>query len=340
MATDRDKSSHLQINEKHAGGLRPDNATPNRGAWISYLTNLTVLQLEGEDTATFLQGQTTCDVNELSTGTAAGGALCNPKGRAITGFTLLCLEAGRLYWMILPAVLAPTVEKKLRMYVMRSKVTISTPGDNLCVAGLRYDAASTPALPIALPDRAGLVSRNEHLTGIQVEPDRWICIGETESIRELQDRLASGFDFVEASPDWWNLRNVLAGIPTLDTRTTELFVPQMLNLDQLGHISFKKGCYTGQEIVARMHYLGKLKRRMYLARLDRIPEIEPSDPVMAAGNDSAAGQVVNTAIDGQTFYALVVLQIELADSSDLSFQGSTGTPLKILNLPYTSGDSD
>jgi folate-binding protein YgfZ len=128
---------------------------------------------------------------------------------------------------------------------------------------------------------------------------------------------------------------VRAGIGQVMPQTRELFIPQMLNLQAVGGVSFKKGCYTGQEIVARMQYLGKLKRRLYHLSLDAPQMPEPGTPLFSPSHASSIGEVVLAAKADQTIELLAVLQAEAADSGDVHLGTLEGPGLHLLDLPYT-----
>ena len=137
----------------------------------------------------------------------------------------------------------------------------------------------------------------------------------------------------------WRLLDIQAGIPNILAATAELFVPQMINLQLINGVSFKKGCYPGQEIVARMQYLGTLKRRMYLGHIERNELASPGDPLFAATDPGqAAGRVVDAQAhpDGGQL-ALMVLQISAAEASGLHLDSADGAPLELLSLPYPFG---
>lgn len=192
-------------------------------------TPLGILAITGEDAATFLQGQTTCDVNKVNTNETILGAFCNPKGRVISTFLLLKPE--HTFLIILPKSLLPTIQERLQRYKLRAKVEIT----------------EIDALP--------------------------------------------AFDLPE-------------NMPWLSPETSEEFIPQWLNLDTLGGISFTKGCYTGQEIVARTHYLGEVKRRLFLAYCETKLAIEPNCPIIDE-NDANVGNVL-AAQDGLVQCVLTV----------------------------------
>ncbi|MGH8551190.1 MAG: YgfZ/GcvT domain-containing protein [Methylococcales bacterium] len=302
---------------------------------VSQTSESAILAVTGSDAATFLQGQTTCDVLGLQNNLATWGAICNPKGRVLTTFLLFIHQDG--YWLVLPKILAGPIEKKLRMYLLRSKVTIETVTDRLAIFGLscgilpeRFAQSQRPSGDLRYP-----VIQAEHSQLVNAGPNQWLFIGTPEAAERQWNEFVSLNGCAETGNEYWNLLCVLNGIPTLTNETSEEFVPQMINLDALGGISFKKGCYTGQEIVARMHYLGKLKRRMFLAatRSDRLPG--PGEPVYVSGNAQSIGQIVNAAcLRSPEIRLLMVLQIDQSGSESIHLCDPLAPLLKILDLPY------
>ncbi|MGZ5051216.1 MAG: CAF17-like 4Fe-4S cluster assembly/insertion protein YgfZ [Methylobacter sp.] len=274
---------------------------------IYAIAHLGVLSVAGSDAANFLQGQVTCNVKDITDGLPSLGAMCNPKGRAIT--TFLLVKNGDGFLMILPRVLLAPVQKKLQMYVLRSKVTLTDSSDELCLIGLA-DGAVEPGE--AQSYRFG-VSRQQNIT---VEfGNRSLIIATPDDAQALwQDSVREGFE--AASSVQWRYLDVTAGLPWLDTETSEEFVPQMLNLDLLNGISFNKGCYTGQEIVARTHYLGKTKRKMFVAECDTSALPSANDSVVDDKTGQNIGKVLCAQHGGNACRMLVVLQVADEESYD------------------------
>ncbi|MCS5566284.1 MAG: folate-binding protein [Methylococcales bacterium] len=302
---------------------------------LSPLSRYSILSVSGEDSTNFLQGQTTCDIKSLTADRAIPGAICNPKGRALTNF-LMFIRNGAFY-LVLPKTLAPPVEKRLRMYVLRSRVKIEDVTNTLGFFGLSGDALPEHLPPIeADSDKARYPVINENSNQwIGFGLGQWIFLGTSEAAQRQWAQLVEHGNASETPPSRWDLLCILNGIPTLDAKTSGTFVPQMFNLDLLGGISFKKGCYTGQEIVARTHYLGKLKRRMYLAGCasDRLPE--PSENIMKQGHEQSVGQVIKAEVlRSGDIRLLTVLQIDQSGSENLYLEKSPGSLLQILKSPY------
>lgn len=216
------------------------------------IPHLAVLTVSGKDAAKLLQGQITCNINDITEEKSSLGAMCNPKGRAIATFLLVKTTDALL--MVLPCELLEPVKKRLQMYILRSDVTLTDSSDALCLIGLRQNGSQAEALFGTSQQQAITVNFFDRSL-ILAEPDQAIAL--------WSEQLAQGFQ--PENSQQWRYLDILSGVPWLTTETSEQFIPQMLNLDMLGGISFTKGCYTGQEIVARTHYLGKAKRALFLA---------------------------------------------------------------------------
>lgn len=274
----------------------------------------TLLRAAGADTDAFLQGQLGNDLRKLSAGRAQISSYSSPKGRMLAAMTLSRAAEGAVD-IELPAGLAEPVGKRLRMFVLRSKVKIEASPDALL--GLRGEGAAAALAGAGLPAPEQAMQMIE-ADGVRVlrrfgALPRYTLLAPAARL----DALAMAWrDADHVGADVWRLDDVLAGVTTVLPQTQDHFVAQMANLDKLGGISFDKGCYTGQEIVARLHYLGQLKRRMFLCRGAGAPP-EPGTSVHDGVESQAVGEVALSAADGDGFAAAVVLQISQAESGSL-----------------------
>jgi folate-binding protein YgfZ len=254
-------------------------------------------------------------------------------------------RAQRIY-LQLPASNLEPVLKRLRMFVLRAKVELEDASDQLARIGLAGDCAP-PLLGgrfPGLPGAVGATSSQDEITLIRL-PDagnpRFELLGPPADMQLLWQELAAHASPVNA--DFWALLDVRAGIPTVYPETVEAFVPQMANMQLVDGVSFTKGCYTGQEIVARMQYLGKLKRRMYLAHVDTSEAPKAGDPLYAPQNASGqgAGRVVDARPVPEGGYDLLaVAEIESAENGELRLHDAQGPLLTLRELPYSlDGDT-
>ncbi|MGR3887369.1 CAF17-like 4Fe-4S cluster assembly/insertion protein YgfZ [Pseudomonas sp. 1152_12] len=299
-------------------------------AFFCPLSHEGVLAVRGADAAKFLQGQLTCNLNYLSDTQASLGARCTQKGRMQSSFRILLQGDGVLLAMA-TELLEPQLAD-LKKYAVFSKSKLTDESAAWARFGLSNADQTLAALGLELPAETDSVVRTEALIAIRVSPSRaelWVPVEQAETLR---NHLAA--QLPQADLNDWLLGQIRAGIGQVMPQTRELFIPQMLNLQAVGGVSFKKGCYTGQEIVARMQYLGKLKRRLYRLSLDSAELPEPGTPLFAPSHNSAIGEVVIAAKADQSVELLAVLQAEAADSGDVHLGTLEGPGLQLLDLPY------
>ena len=300
-------------------------------AFFCPLSHEGVLAVRGSDAAKFLQGQLTCNLNYLSDTQASLGARCTQKGRMQSSFRILLQGDGVLLAMA-TALLEPQLAD-LKKYAVFSKSKLTDESAAWVRFGLVNADPALASLGLELPADTDSVARNDTLIAIRISPDRaelWVPAEQGDAIRS---QLAATLE--QADLNEWLLGQIRAGIGQVMPQTRELFIPQMLNLQAVGGVSFKKGCYTGQEIVARMQYLGKLKRRLYRLSLAAPEMPEPGTPLFSPSHNSAIGEVVTAAKAGQTIELLAVLQAEAAESGDVHVGTLEGPGLQLLDLPYT-----
>jgi folate-binding protein YgfZ len=299
-------------------------------AFFCTLSHEGVLAVRGADASKFLQGQLTCNLNYLSDTQASLGARCTQKGRMQSSFRIL-LEGDGVLMSMATELLEPQLAD-LKKYAVFSKSKLTDESAAWVRFGLEHANAALISLGLELPADTDSVVRNDGLIAIRVSPERaelWVAADQAETIKgKLSTQLAEG------NLNQWLLGQIRAGIGQVMPSTRELFIPQMLNLQAVGGVSFKKGCYTGQEIVARMQYLGKLKRRLYRLTLDASELPEPGTPLFSPTHGSSIGEVVLAATAGQNIELLAVLQAEAAEGGDIHLGALEGPALHLLDLPY------
>ncbi|WP_133164218.1 CAF17-like 4Fe-4S cluster assembly/insertion protein YgfZ [Solimonas fluminis] len=255
----------------------------------------------------------------------------NPKGRMLAVLTLF--RHGGDIVLELHRSVAESTLKRLRMFVLRSKVSLQDCTAELPATGLIGDegARRLEALGLPLPQEPMQSAARDGVTVIRRlgSTPRWSVHGEVPGLAALPP---IGFEA-------WRRADLLAGVPTVYAESREMFVPQMANIDLLGGISFSKGCYTGQEIVARLHYLGQLKRRMFLLRapVDARPGMAVYD---AAGDGQAVGEVVDAVADGDATLLTAVLQLSHAGSDGLALAAIDGPRLGPAQALAPAGEKD
>lgn len=299
------------------------------------LSHLTVLTVAGKDAAKFLQSQCTCDINTISVTHSGMGALCNPKGRAIA--TFLIGKKDEAFLLVLPAVLTETVINTLRRYILRAAVTIADNGADYCLIGIGGMAEMPANYP--LPQRVYEIAQcsGDTLVYFPATPPRYLLIAAADSAPVHWTALRE-CGFTPADTCKWRHLDVAAGIPWLDAAGSEQFIPQMLNLDRLGGIGFNKGCYTGQEVVARTQYLGTVKRRLYYAECPATAHCEPGISIidLDAGPEAIAGKLLAAYREDELLHMLVVLQSGNADSKNLRLQNAEQDKISVKPLSYVT----
>jgi len=321
----------------HFGNPERERRIVTAGEIIADLTHFGVIAVHGEDAQSFLQGQLTNDVRNVSEGMAQMSGLCSPKGRLLANF--LIYKRGDSYYLRLPRSQVEPILKRLRMFVLMSKVTLEDVSDSLAHIGYAGAQAEkqlqelVPGLPV---EPYGCVQSGEltviRLMGVQ---PRFEIFGPLDAVISLWKSLD-----VRAAPvgaEVWELLDIRAGVPNITTETVDAFVPQMVNMQLIQGVSFKKGCYTGQEIVARMQYLGKLKRRMYLAHVntDQVPV--PGEDLFSGHSSSGqgTGKIVNAARAPEGGVdALAVIEISSLENDVIHLSDGKGPELTFRDLPY------
>ena len=303
---------------------------------LADLSYLGLIRIAGEDTRTFLQGQVTNDIRKVTPDHYQLNSICSPKGRMLASF-LVFERAGDIY-LQLPRTRLDAILKRLQMFVLRSQVTLSDASDELVRVGIAGTCADT-LLPEVPPSAPGSVLDLPPLTLIRApgERPRYEIVGPPAAVQSFWEESVKVAQ--PAHPDFWPLMDIRAGIPTVCEETVEAFVPQMANMQLIDGVSFHKGCYTGQEIVARMQYLGKLKRRMYLAHVTTDTAPKAGDELYSPGCESGqgAGRVVDARPSPDGGYELLaVAEIAAAETSTLSLGDAHGPTLTFRTLPYAT----
>jgi hypothetical protein len=303
------------------------------GSVLAHLGQFRMLEFRGAEARGFLHSQLSCDVEGLGDDRAAYGAYCTPKGRVLANF-LLWREADA-FRMVLRRSILGGIQKRLQMYVLRTKVTIAAPRDDPVILG-----AAGPAAPAAAASLTGTspgeplrLARRDGVTVIALAERRWLVTVPGTSAPQVWTRLESALRPVGTA--CWEWLEVAAGLPWIDTATQDQFVPQMANLELLGGVSFRKGCYPGQEIVARTQHLGRPKRRLYLAHVRTGRRPAPGEPLYGGAGGQAAGTVVNAApAPGGGFDLLAVVQTATASAGAVRLGSESGAELQFRALPY------
>jgi folate-binding protein YgfZ len=320
------------------------NATAQDTVLID-LSQFGTLRVSGEEAESFLQNLLSNDIREVNGTRAQISSFNTAKGRILA--TMLIWRKGGDYLVQMPRVLCESICKKLGMYVLRTKVKITDCSDEIITLGLSGEITrelmstrfgELPQSPF------GLISTAQGSV-IRINDTRWQICTDVAHATTLWTELSR-----QAKPvgsicwDWLNIRS---GVPVILSSTQEQFVAQMVNLELIGGVNFNKGCYPGQEIVARMQYLGKLKRRMYLAHLDSSATSDFGDAPRAGDElfsadleGQASGMIVNTApAPGGGYDLLASVQTISRETHKVHWKSLQGPELKFLPLPYPLPDT-
>lgn len=303
------------------------------------LSHLAVVEVRGSDAGSFLQGQLTQDALSMSPTEARAGGYCSAKGRLLANFVMLHPEE-QTWWLIMHSGLVESVAKRLKMFVLRAKCTVSARGD-LAVLGVVADG-----LPVWKVERVQrLDCPSDDLTGSNHTPAddagaEW-HIGWWAGRRlVVHPAAASPQEGGAAALGDWQTGDLAAGWPWIEPATVEQFVPQMVNFELLGGVNFRKGCYPGQEVVARSQYRGTLKRRMALFALEDDVDAAPSAATELFHSEDPsqpAGLVVNAVCRvGASPQCLLLAEVKLAAqvTGTLHLGSPEGPVLHPRTLPY------
>ncbi len=252
---------------------------------LNKLDQYVLIEIKGKDAREFLNNQFTNDLKTLAENESSLGAWCSIKGRVL--YTFRIWFENETFWLLLPSIQTESFLKKLKMFIFRSDVTIDQNHDKY-VYGLSGKDAEKLLETIPESDNAFVKNEDDLVIKTPAPIPRFIIISNHEK--------------TETGSNNWSLLDIMAGIPEILPETADQFLPQMLDLENLGGLSFQKGCYPGQEIVARVKYRGELKQQLYTARVETNLQLE-------------AGSILVTANDIQTLAGHVVNAVQLEDNN-------------------------
>ena len=314
-----------------------------RSGAVALLPDHGLLALTGDDRIRFLHSMTTQDAEHQPLAQARWHGLCTPKGRLVA--TMLAWRDPASLLLLLPRPQADAVRKRLSMYVLRAKVRIEDRCDASAVLGVCGERAPDALAALGLPAPQVLTvahaASGADATAIGLPaidsgaPDRsgslarWLLVVPAASLAAVWARLAASLQPVGSVT--WRWTDVRSGIARIVPATVERFVPQMINFDAVGGVSFDKGCYPGQEIVARSHYLGKVKRRVFLGHLAGA-EPAPGSEVFGDTAESIGRVVVAAPAPGGG--ADLLFEAQAAAAAGTGTLCIDGRPLRIEALPY------
>ncbi len=304
---------------------------------VCELTPLGLIRVTGEEALTFLHSQFTNDLEQITTHTSQLNSYCNPKGRVLSIF--LVFKHDDDYFLVLPKDVIEITLKKLVMYKLRSKVDLFDASEQSVLFGVTGPGVE-PAfenLGIELPQKVYGCTQESEATLVRLPSEnvRVLIVTNAETAVSLCGRLSEKLPL--ATFRLWDLHDISCGIPRVTALTSEAFTPQMTNLELIDGVSFSKGCYPGQEVVARTHYLGKPNRRMYRASIttERLPE--PGTNVFSTeeGDQPLGKVVVSQMVSTGHASALIVLRTQKEEDPCLRIGSVDGPAISLQELPYS-----
>ncbi|BCK87321.1 tRNA-modifying protein YgfZ [Sideroxyarcus emersonii] len=316
------------------GDAAAERIATRDGTVLCDLSQFGILKVSGEEAQGFLHNLFSSDVKALSPQHAQYSSFNTAKGRALA--TFLIWQGGNDYFLQLPRELLAPIQKKLSMYILRSKVKIENASEAIVSLGLSGLNASALLKEMVAPPPEAVMAMTSatHFAVIRLGDQRFQINVAPDHAADLWKKLGGAAR--PAGSPCWDWLNIRAGIPIILPQTQEQFVPQMANLDLIGAVNFKKGCYPGQEIVARMQYLGKNKRRMYLAHAESGQAPQAGDELFSMEMEGqSCGMVVNAQpAPGGGYDLLAVIQIASHDAFPVHLGALTGARLQFQPLPY------
>jgi folate-binding protein YgfZ len=293
-----------------------------------------VIRASGDDTLDFLQGQLTQDMQGIAVGHARLAGYCSPKGRLLATFVAWRNDASDVL-LACSADVLPAVLKRLSMFVLRAQCKLADASSEVPLWGLADDATGQALTQLGLaqawahgssPERDVVRLPDAVLSGT-VRVPRYLCCGTPQpGLNELPG-------------DAWRWLEARSAVARVCAATADQFVPQMVNLELTGGVSFSKGCYTGQEVVARSQYRGTLKRRAYVVEAE-VPMAPGQEIFDEADPGQPAGMVVQSgSLDARNHAALVELKVTAATGATLHLGSAGGAKLTLAEQPYALPDT-
>lgn len=307
----------------------------------TYICNLSgelgVIKASGEDALSFLHGQFTNDLNHVNPTLSQLSSYCNPKGRMLAIFRVFKKEDD--FYLILRRDVLDAVLKKLTMFKLMAKVELSDVSDELILFGLAGPDAE-PLLKennIPAPTDIDHSTQKNETTIIRIpsKSSRYLMVSTPGNSSSFWKTLSE--KTTPTNSNIWDLHDIQSGIAQVTAETSEAFIPQMVNLELIGGVNFQKGCYPGQEIVARTHYLGKPNRRMYRVNIASDADIPAGTNIFSTKDgEQAVGKIVSAKASGNSSSdALVVLRTANENDNELHLESLTGSKITIQTLPYS-----
>jgi len=294
--------------------------------FICTLTHLGIIEVSGTDATSFLQAQLTSDLSLLSTEQIQSSAWCNPQGRVIANF--LIIRHGGRYLLLLSVDLVNKICQRLRMFILRSNVSVTDRTGELSCIGIYGDESIQ-----RLQQQTG--SGIPATTVISRTADRVFLLDATR-ITDLLSKALSDSGCMTGKIECWRVLDIETGLPWILNVTSEQVLPQELNLDQMSGLSYNKGCYPGQEIVARLHFRGQQKRRLYAGNIESTgPAPDPGTRLSTGPDTGSSGIIINSVRETPEVVRILAV-VNIDDAETKTVLTDNGEPIKLQLLHYTN----
>lgn len=305
--------------------------------YICDLSKLGLIRASGDEAQSFLHGQFTNDLSNVSSSLSQLSSYCNPKGRMLSIFRIFKRDAN--YLLTLPRDVLETTLNKLTLFKLMAKVDLVDDSDQLVIFGVAGpDTGSIlTSLNITIPQEDNHCIHNNEITIIRVPSENLRMLFITNANLAISFWKQISEKTPVANSNLWDLHDIHRGIPQVTASTSEVFIPQMTNLELIDGVSFSKGCYPGQEVVARTHYLGKPNRRMYRASItgDNVPESGTNVYTPEDASQPVGKIVIAQKTSDENCTALIVLRTEKENDEALCLGSVTGPKVSVQSLPYS-----
>jgi len=306
--------------------------------YLCDLSNVGLVRARGEDAQSFLHGQFTNDLNLVDEENSQLSAYCNPKGRMLAIFRIFKRDGD--FYLLLRKDVVEAVLKKLNMFKLMAKVELTDLSNDLVVFGLVGPATdsllkdNSTQLP-SKPEQS-ITAQDTTVIMLVSENTRMLLISTPKQATNTWNNISD--KCIPSNHETWDLIDIQHGIPHVSAETSEAFIPQMVNLELIGGVNFQKGCYPGQEIVARTHYLGKPNRRMYRITIESETCPSSGDNIYSkVDGEQPVGKIVSAQkINSDTYQALAVLRIEKEHDDQLHLGVTSNTKIIMNDLPYST----
>ncbi|WP_419536032.1 YgfZ/GcvT domain-containing protein [Endozoicomonas sp.] len=303
---------------------------------VSVLSGQNFIKVDGTDRQKFLQGQISTHMVQLAAHHFSTGVACSPKGRMYTNFKIM--DNGEDYLLCMNSDLIETTMETLKKYAVFFKVNLTNQPDYVALglSGANTNTILTNIFPdSSLPEQNEVinVSSSSYLMKAQGNRPRYELWLHQDDLPLLWPELTK--ELTPATEDFWELLNIESVIPELRQETIDKYIPQHLNQPSLGGVSFRKGCYTGQEIVTRMQNLGQQKSRCYWLTLDNAEEPDINTRLYNSAS-KPVGEVIQRVrnIENNNFELLAVIRIEAAEANDVFLDAEQSHQLEVHEIPY------